>query len=85
MPNRLTKLKHYPLIRDYVMILLGGAIAGASYTYFFVPNNIAPGGITGIATVLNYLIGWPPVGTLSFLLNIPGWLHRCCSPRQRKG
>lgn len=74
MPNRLTKLKHYPLIRDYVMILLGGAIAGASYTYFFVPNNIAPGGITGIATVLNYLIGWPPVGTLSFLLNIPLFL-----------
>ncbi len=74
MPKNLTRLKYFPLVRDYVMILLGGAIAGASYTYFFVPNNIAPGGITGVATVLNYLTGWLPVGTLSFVLNIPLFL-----------
>jgi len=65
---------NYPLIRDYLMILAGAIVAGASYAYFFVPNNIAPGGITGVATVLNYLIGWPPVGTLSFILNIPLFL-----------
>lgn len=64
----------FPLLRDYAMILVGALITGASYTYFFIPNNIAPGGITGVATVLNYLLGWPPVGTLSFLLNIPLFL-----------
>lgn len=74
MPRSLTQQKYYPLIRDYLMILLGALITGTSYTYFFIPNNIAPGGITGVATVLNYLIGWPPVGTLSFLLNIPLFL-----------
>ena len=74
MARKLSQYKYYPLIRDYCMILLGALITGASYTYFFIPNNIAPGGITGIATVLNHLIGWPPVGTLSFILNIPLFL-----------
>ena len=74
MARKLTQYKYYPVIRDYCMILIGALITGASYTYFFIPNNIAPGGITGVATVLNHLIGWPPVGTLSFLLNIPLFL-----------
>ena len=74
MSEKWTKSKYYPLVRDYGMILVGTLITGASYAYFFVPNNIAPGGVTGIATVLNYLIGRPPVGTLSFILNIPLFL-----------
>ena len=74
MPQAITKKKYYPLIRDYCMILLGSLIAGASYTYFFVPNSIAPGGVTGVATVLNYLIGKPSVGALSFILNVPLFL-----------
>lgn len=74
MTPTIRKNKYYPLIRDYAMIAVGALVAGASYAYFFVPNNIAPGGVTGVATVLNYLIGWPSVGTLSFLLNIPLFL-----------
>ena len=74
MSLKLTKNKYYPWIRDYCMIVIGALIAGASYAYFFVPNNIAPGGVTGVATVLNYLIGKPAVGTLSFILNIPLFL-----------
>ena len=68
------KSKYYPFVRDYAMIVVGTLIMGASYAYFFVPNTIAPGGVTGVATVLNYLIGQPPVGTLSFILNIPLFL-----------
>ena len=54
----------------YLQILLGCLIAAAAYPAFLVPNNIAPGGLTGIATILNYLFRWP-VGTVSLLLNIP--------------
>lgn len=74
MVKKWKQYKHYPLARDYALILLGCIISGVSYAYFFVPNNIAPGGITGVATVLTHLIGWPPVGTLSFILNIPLFL-----------
>ncbi len=60
----------------YIEIVLGCMIGGAAYPLFLVPNNIAPGGVTGIATIFNYLWGWP-VGITSMLLNLPlfviGW------------
>ena len=40
---------------SYAQILLGCLIAGAAYPLFMTPNRIAPGGITGIATILNHL------------------------------
>ena len=33
----------------------------------------APGGLTGVATILNYLAGWP-VGITALVLNIPLFL-----------
>ena len=54
----------------YLQILAGSLVAAAAYPAFLVPNNIAPGGLTGVATILNFLFHWP-VGTVSLLLNIP--------------
>ncbi len=58
------------IIAAYLQILFGCALGGAAYPLFLTPNNIAPGGITGIAMILNYLNHWP-VGTVSLLVNIP--------------
>ena len=58
---------------SYSQILLGAIIAGAAYPLFMTPNRIAPGGITGIATILNHLMGWR-VGAVSLILNIPLFL-----------
>ena len=55
---------------SYAQILIGSLIGGASYPLFLTPNRIAPGGLTGIATILNYLFHWP-VGIVSLVLNIP--------------
>lgn len=63
--------KAYPYVRDYIMLVFGALIAGSSYSHFFVPNNIAPGGITGVATVVSYLLPALSVGLLSFIFNIP--------------
>ena len=54
----------------YLQILAGCLLGAAAYPSFLVPNSIAPGGLTGVATILNYLFHWP-VGTVSLLLNIP--------------
>ena len=43
---------------SYAQILLGALIGGAAYPLFMTPNSIAPGGITGIATILNHLFRW---------------------------
>jgi len=67
---KITQSKKKELIRAYGQILLGCLIGAAAYPTFLVPNSIAPGGLTGIATILNYLFHWP-VGITSLALNIP--------------
>lgn len=58
---------------SYAQILLGCLIGGAAYPLFMTPNRIAPGGITGVAMILNHLLRWP-VGTVSLIMNIPLFL-----------
>ena len=61
---------------DYALIVLGALLAGWSFSAFFVPHDIAPGGVTGISTVLAQYLPLT-VGTLSFVINVPlfllGW------------
>lgn len=55
---------------DFTFYLLGGSLYALSVNVFTAPANIAPGGATGIATVLNHLAG-VPIGSTIFLLNLP--------------
>lgn len=57
-------------ILDYIIIAFGAAVYATSVVMFTSPNNIAPGGLTGVATMINYMFGLP-IGTLIFLMNIP--------------
>ena len=57
-------------LKDFLFFIIGGALYAVSVKIFTAPNQIAPGGVTGLSTVANYLFG-VPIGTLSFLLNIP--------------
>ena len=58
---------------SYAQLILGALIGGAASPLFMTPNKIAPGGITGIATILNHLFQWP-VGTVTLILNVPLFL-----------
>lgn len=57
-------------VRNYIVITCSAVIYAAGISLFLDPNNIAPGGLTGIAILLNRIIGIP-TGTLILLLNIP--------------
>ncbi len=59
--------------RSYAFIVIGCVLGGIAYPLFMTPNNIAPGGLTGVATIINYLSG-APVGVTSLLLNVPLFL-----------
>ena len=68
--------KYWPYIRDYGLILIGALLQAFSLQVFFVPANLASGGVSGIAQLINHFTGWP-IGVLVFLGNIPlfllGW------------
>ena len=64
------KMIRHEQLRSYIQITVGCAIGGLAYPLFLVPNSIAPGGLTGIATILNHLFQ-VPVGLTSMVLNLP--------------
>ncbi|HPJ02821.1 MAG TPA: YitT family protein [Candidatus Limiplasma sp.] len=69
MKSRLT-IRRHERIFAYVQILVGCAISALSFPMFLVQYDIAPGGVTGIATVLHYLFSFP-IGLTSLALNVP--------------
>lgn len=61
------------ILVDILYFLAGSVLFAVSVNSFTAPNRIAPGGITGLATVLNYLLG-TPIGTMLFVINMPVFL-----------
>lgn len=65
------------LFADVLYLLLGSLFFAISVDMFTAPNNIAPGGLTGVATMLNYLsVRWHlpfeiPIGMASLVMNVP--------------
>ncbi|NLJ40438.1 MAG: YitT family protein [Clostridiales bacterium] len=60
---------------DYIYVLLGTLITALSFNLFLIPHKIAPGGLSGIATVIFHLTkGKIPVGVTMLVLNIPLFL-----------
>ena len=55
---------------DFIFFVGGSILFAIGMQTFIAPNQIAPGGISAIAIVLNYLTNLP-IGLWSFLLNVP--------------
>lgn len=62
--------KRYRLIGDILALILGSGIVAAALVVFTIPNNLAPGGVSGLATALAH-ISPVPVSLWSLLLNAP--------------
>ena len=58
----------------YAQIVIGSVIGGAAYPLFLNTNNIAPGGLTGVAMILNHFFPFLPIGITSLVMNIPLFL-----------
>jgi len=55
---------------DAVFMTLGAMVYAVCVNAFTAPNNIAAGGVTGIATMLQYVFG-TPIGLMVLLINLP--------------
>ncbi|MCQ6558007.1 YitT family protein [Paenibacillus mendelii] len=71
MNNRLSAL-----LRTLPLVTVGTAIYAFGLHYFILPNQLMEGGVTGVAVLLNYALGWP-LWVSTLVLNIPlfiiGW------------
>ena len=71
------KSKVLSLLWSYFMITVASAIYAVGFNWFYMPNDIAFGGITGVGQIINAILPWAPIGTVVIILNIPlfilGW------------
>ncbi|HAV78929.1 MAG TPA: hypothetical protein DCX53_16385 [Anaerolineae bacterium] len=67
---------YFPTIRDYALIIIAASIQAISLRLFFVPANLASGGVSGIAQLINFYTDWP-IGLMILIGNGPlfalGW------------
>jgi len=56
-------------LKDFGLITVGILFVAISVAYFFEPNNIAAGGITGLAIVINHYIPFISVGPLVLIMD----------------
>jgi uncharacterized membrane-anchored protein YitT (DUF2179 family) len=68
--------KYWINSRDYFVIAFASLIQAVSLRIFFVPANLASGGVSGISQLINHFTGWP-IGLMILIGNVPlfalGW------------
>ncbi|WP_051350735.1 YitT family protein [Caloramator sp. ALD01] len=57
-------------IKEYILITLGIFLVAVGIYYFLVPSNLAAGGVSGLAIVINKFFPSIPVGLLMLGMNI---------------
>lgn len=64
-------------VKSYGIIALGSVIYALAFDWFVAPNQIAMGGVTGLAQIVNALLPVLPVGVMTIAINVPlflaGW------------
>jgi uncharacterized membrane-anchored protein YitT (DUF2179 family) len=72
-------------VKKFILITLGAMIYSAAISLFLDPNNLAPGGVSGVAILISRFVNIP-TGTLNLILNVPiiilglwkfGWRFIC--------
>ncbi|ATD54065.1 YitT family protein [Clostridium chauvoei] len=57
-------------LREFLIITLGVLLIAISLEYFFIPNKIAAGGLTGLAIVINHYIPFISTGPLVLIMDL---------------
>lgn len=56
-------------LKNYAIITFGVILVAIALVYFYAPNNLAAGGLSGVALIVNYLIPGITIGGMLFVGN----------------
>jgi uncharacterized membrane-anchored protein YitT (DUF2179 family) len=68
------KQSRLSIFRSYLLITLASMVYAVGFNWCYVPNDIAFGGLTGVAQIINAFLPQAPIGVLIILFNIPLFL-----------
>lgn len=57
-------------LKKFLIINIGVILVAAGFYYFMDPNDLAPGGVTGLSKVINYYIPKIPLSVILLVLNV---------------
>ncbi|MDU1540287.1 Uncharacterized BCR%2C YitT family COG1284 [uncultured Clostridium sp.] len=66
----MNKLNFIKGLKEYAIVTIGVILVAIGIQYFFAPNNIAGGGLSGLALIINYYVPKLSIGTIIFLGNL---------------
>ncbi len=55
---------------DNLRVVIGAAMIAAGFNLFVIPHDVVPGGVVGLAQIVNHVTGWP-VGLITLSVNLP--------------
>ncbi|APC39506.1 YitT family protein [Clostridium estertheticum] len=58
------------IIKEYILITIGIALVALGLYFFLIPNDLAVGGVSGLAMVINQYMPGLTIGALMFVLNV---------------
>ena len=58
-------------LKSFILATLGSAMFALAVAFFYDPNKLAAGGITGFAVIISHLFPVIKAGTLVFIMNVP--------------
>jgi uncharacterized membrane-anchored protein YitT (DUF2179 family) len=58
------------IVREYILITVGLALVAAGFYFFLVPNDLAVGGVSGLAMVINWYMPGLTIGAIMLVLNV---------------
>ena len=70
MPELLSRMNLRTLVQNYLLLTIGALLLAVNINLFLAPANLAPGGVSGMAIIINSLTAWP-IGLTMLVLNIP--------------
>ena len=56
--------------KNFLLLTIGALILAVNLNIFLAPAKLAPGGVMGIAVIINAFTGWP-MGMIMLVINIP--------------
>lgn len=57
-------------VKEYVLSTLGVMLTALGLVIFFIPNNVAAGGASGVGMILHKLVPSVPVGVWMYVINV---------------
>jgi len=58
------------ILKEYILITIGIALVAAGFYFFLVPNDLAVGGVSGLAMIINWYIPGLSIGGIMLVLNV---------------